>query len=265
MRNSYVKFDDYVEPVRNYLNDDFGYQIVPGFHKKSMLFIRQGILQAEDSLSSIGGTTKESFYGIYKSADDFGVETSSGQLITITFTMDAAFENYQRTVYNILDMSGQLGGLYEVFEVMFGFFATALASKILTFTIMKRMYHEDLDHPNSDIDKIRNHKFRGNHKNSVYPIDSPSQNIISMNEESKTPSTPSDTDSLKSSKYESRNELQLSTIRIFGSQNELVQKLKETVSKKRKFEFKCSDIISSLMPLGSCSTKSKTKSKCDLV
>ena len=188
-RNSYVNFDDYNNPVQDYLITDQSYKIIPGFHKTGMLYIKHATLEADDSITGFESTGNYDFYSMEKSVTDIELESSTNRrLVSVAFTMDSLEEHYQRTVYKLLDLTGQLGGLYEILEIALGCLVGSLASKLLTLTIMSRMYHTTK--PGSEID-IKHAKATKN-SSSIFPL----------NEEDKDDSkSNSDLSSIKSAKY----------------------------------------------------------------
>ena len=48
--NTFFDFDDYVAPVHTYLDDRFYFDLVPGFEKEQILYIKQNGAELQDSV-----------------------------------------------------------------------------------------------------------------------------------------------------------------------------------------------------------------------
>ena len=48
--NTFFDFDDYVEPVHTYLDDRFIFDLIAGFEKQNILYIKQNTAELQDSV-----------------------------------------------------------------------------------------------------------------------------------------------------------------------------------------------------------------------
>ena len=82
-----------------------------------------------------------SFYSIGDVDQDFDTEESDGVVLSIRIIQDDDVHNYERKVYSLLDMFGQIGGVYEIirliFEILVGFFA----KRIMMYTLFSYIYY----------------------------------------------------------------------------------------------------------------------------
>lgn len=71
-------------------------------------------------------------------------------LATFLIAIDEETAYYSRTVYSILDLTGQLGGVFEIFDIFGGIFIGLFADKLFVFSIISRLYQTKV---NSHVDK----------------------------------------------------------------------------------------------------------------
>lgn len=54
---------------------------------------------------------------------------------------DAESKVYERKVFGILEVTGMIGGLFEVFERAGGFLVVLFSGKIFLYEILSKLYH----------------------------------------------------------------------------------------------------------------------------
>jgi hypothetical protein len=63
--------------------------------------------------------------------------------IAATFQKDAYSNTFERAVFSILDLTGMLGGLFEVLERCGAMFVGFFADKIFLFSVISKLYQVD--------------------------------------------------------------------------------------------------------------------------
>ena len=106
--NSYVDFNDYDTPVKRYLDDRYTYSLTPGTRKIIRSFIRPNTAEFKDSLLDIGFSENKEFYSIERVDSDFTIEPATGTLFDYIMLLDPNQDNYERNVYTLFDLSGQI-------------------------------------------------------------------------------------------------------------------------------------------------------------
>ena len=149
--NSYVDFDDYDNPVKRYFDDRYSYRLTSGFRKISRAYIRPNKAEFRDSLVDLEFSEKKEFYSVESTIDDFSAEFDNGNLFTYQMLLDHNRDNYERSVYTLTDMFGQVGGVFELFKAIGSVLIGFISSKILVLTMMGSMYHVQV--PEKDEDK----------------------------------------------------------------------------------------------------------------
>jgi hypothetical protein len=136
-----------------------------------------------DALFSVGENEKSgTFYSVQKYDYDFTLEFNRNML-SATFFIDSTEHYYERKVYNIFDLTGQTGGLYEILTLAGSIFVAFFSENILMLSLISSLYQtedkkEVCDYP------ILN---QNNITSKVVPIDSKIEEEKDVEEEEKNP------------------------------------------------------------------------------
>jgi hypothetical protein len=137
-----MDFEDYDEVVKSYLDDSFSYRIMPDFTKEAIVFVRKNKAELEDSFLQLGMKDKKEFVSISTTnVDVYHRRTNVMTTATVRFVVDPKQETYERVIFSILDLTGQVGGLYEVFEVVGAFIIGYFTEKLFYYSMFKKIYH----------------------------------------------------------------------------------------------------------------------------
>ena len=69
--------------------------------------------------------------------NNYSVYESSPFFLRSEISISEEIEIYERTVFSILDLTGQIGGIYELLEVIAAFFVGYYNTKIFNFELVK--------------------------------------------------------------------------------------------------------------------------------
>jgi hypothetical protein len=72
----------------------------------------------------------------------------------MTFTKDQFSEAYERSVFSFFDLTGNLGGLFEILELSGSLFVGFFAGKIFLYSILSRLYQVDRYDGGDDKEKL---------------------------------------------------------------------------------------------------------------
>lgn len=64
-------------------------------------------------------------------------------ILACTFVKDQATDSYERSVFGVLDLTGNLGGLFEVLSILGSFVVGFFADRIFLYTFLSKLYHID--------------------------------------------------------------------------------------------------------------------------
>lgn len=128
--NSVVDLVDYNMPVKYYIDDSFYWQTMPGFRKKADMELSKNVGNFIDNLLQITSVPSEYFYQVKPGKENIILTNTDGEFMTIYLRTDEQYDQYDRKVYSIGDLLGQLGGFFEVLHA---------AGWFLTFMITERL------------------------------------------------------------------------------------------------------------------------------
>jgi hypothetical protein len=136
-----------------------------------------------DDLLSIGENEKTgSFYSVEKYDYDFTLE-SNKHMLSANFLIDSTEHYYERKVYNIFDLTGQTGGLYEILTIAGSIFVAFFSENILMLSLISSLYQTE------DNKEVRDYPIlnQNNITSKVVPIDYKIEEEKEVNEEEKAP------------------------------------------------------------------------------
>ena len=137
--NSYMDFNDFSTPVKTFLDDRNAFTIVPSFTKYVKLYARLNDANLDDDYLGLKSPKNEKFWIVNKSIVDLAVLTNNAVLDASIF-IDCNKDTYKRTVFTIMDLFGNVGGIYGLFMSAWGFFVGIISSQILLASVFRRLY-----------------------------------------------------------------------------------------------------------------------------
>ena len=145
MINNYFDFDDFNQPIKSFLDDQFFYPLTSGFTKNANMYIRQNTAEQKDSLFRYQPSgTQSSFISIESVIDKFIKINSQKNVLLASFYKDPKSYNYERTVFSFLDCWGLIGGVNEILEIWGKLIVSLFSGKIFAFSILSALYQVDL-------------------------------------------------------------------------------------------------------------------------
>ena len=138
--NWYVDFDDYDSPIKAYFDDIYSYQLAPGFNKQLKLYIKQNDVELNDAFVQISNSKEMSFLSVDRFTLDLFSESSSGEIFDVTVRLDPYKDSYQRVVYSLLDVFGTVGGVFQVFQTVFGVIIGIITTEAFLSSAFRRLY-----------------------------------------------------------------------------------------------------------------------------
>ena len=172
--NTYFDFGDYDNPVNHFLDEQFFWDLAPGFRKKTDIYIRQSKAVLIDDLVQLGQKNKIDFYEVVDFREQFELEdtVSDFEFLSIFIRLDPKSDVYERRVYSIGDLLGQAGGVYESLMVMGALFVGIFSERLFISAIMKKIYQIDQIRENEVIEQAKKKKNRDrSNKTKINPID----------------------------------------------------------------------------------------------
>lgn len=139
--NKFFDLADYDTPIKNYIEHKFTFELVSGFHKWANLYVKKSEAELDDHILQISNTNKIDFLSIDNFLVDFGPEKGDQALLSLYIRQDSSIDYYERRVYSLLDLTGQVGGLFEVFQAIGSLLVGFFAHKLLLYSFFNKLYH----------------------------------------------------------------------------------------------------------------------------
>jgi hypothetical protein len=118
---------------------------------------------------------EQHFYQLTKGRESTILSNSEGEFMTIYLRTDEMYQFYDRKVYSIGDLIGQIGGFFEVIHALGMFLTFLIAERLATAALATRVYHiSDNESPPSS----NNSQDSNNDRHNKMPITKkPTRNI----------------------------------------------------------------------------------------
>ena len=110
------------------------------------------------------------FWSIDQIHYDIGGVDLKNSILKASFQLDDHQDQYQRVVYSFFDMTGQIGGVYEIIAIVVGFIINAFNKRMLVYSLIGSLYYtRKPDHAeDSGLDNTLNY-LRSNRTTRVEP------------------------------------------------------------------------------------------------
>ncbi|CAI2361436.1 unnamed protein product [Moneuplotes crassus] len=141
----YFDFDDYDNPIKGHLDDQYNFRVAAGIRKYVRMYLRKNKVSLLDSVYPFDIEQEKSFYSIGKHNLDFTNEhnTNDPYLIDFEIFQDNTIDLYERRVYSFLDLTGQLGGFFEILVIFGGLFVNYFSTKLYNYSLFNQLYCAD--------------------------------------------------------------------------------------------------------------------------
>ena len=140
-----------------------------------LYFIEYSILATNIGIVQINQVDTHSFYSIGEVDQDLDTEEADGVMLSIRIVQDDDVNIYERKVFSLLEMFGQMGGVYEVIRLTFELFVAFFAKRLMMYTLFSHIYYTEDHPPNNSGANSQTHS-------PVYPKETVNNtNIISLN------------------------------------------------------------------------------------
>ena len=137
----YFDSDDYETPIKRIFDSRFSYQLLTKLHKKSSLFIKRTNIALYDNIWNPDAKVDYSYYSAESYKDDFEViETTENNLLTLYLVQDSTSESFERRVYTVMDLFGQLGGIYGILTIIGGYLVNSFWDKMYQYSFFNKLY-----------------------------------------------------------------------------------------------------------------------------
>ena len=162
--NSYFDFDNYENPVRTYLDDRYVFSTLPYYSKEIRFYMSKNEAEVQDAFFNYApGGDKIEFVSVNRVDQNLEADSeNSGELLKLFFFKDYNYQYYERSVFSLLDLTGNLGGVNEVLEITGGILVGFFADKLFFYSIISSLFQVETLSKNeieSESDKQRINRY----------------------------------------------------------------------------------------------------------
>ena len=139
--NFYFDSNDFVKPIKSYIDDKYWFAIIPTMRLDADVFVRYNTLSLQDGFVQISGDTKDEFMSVPQAIqriDDFSA--SDGKFVRIYFRVDPIVTGYNRQVYSSGDFFAQIGGVYSFLYSIGAVIVYVFSEKLFVAALSKKLY-----------------------------------------------------------------------------------------------------------------------------
>jgi hypothetical protein len=159
--SQYLDFDDYETPVKKMIDDKFSMLLTPNadLMKQRTIFVRKNNAVLNDYYFNLGLPftetliTEREFFSITDSQYDMHEKLHDPAIASYRFFVDPQEDYYSRNVFTFIDLLGQLGGVYEIFDLFGIVFVGFIAHRLFQFSILSRLYQVNTKNDNEIPDR----------------------------------------------------------------------------------------------------------------
>ena len=171
--NTFFDFGNYDNPVNHFLDEQFFWDLAPGFRKKTDIYIRRNEAVLIDDLVQLGQENEVDFFQVVDFREQFELEdlVDDFEFLSVFIRLDPKSDVYERRVYSIGDLLGQMGGVYESLMIIGAMFVGIFSERLFISAILRKIYQIDQIREKEVIEQAKNKRNSKNKKNRVDPTD----------------------------------------------------------------------------------------------
>lgn len=144
MIDSYFNLRNFTQPIGSFLTEKYYYYCVPGTIKYTDIFIKENKLELTDNFLQLGGPVEKKFYSVSDVKESWAYY-GGPEYVYVKLQLDPETQLYKRTVYSILDLIGQLGGVFGILSSVFTLIVGIYSENMLFHSIVKKCYQVEAD------------------------------------------------------------------------------------------------------------------------
>ena len=137
--NKYLDFNDYVTPIKSYIDDRYYLYLTPTFNKVSRIYLQQNEAVLNDDYLGISSASKHKYFNVEKFIIDNSILPS--KYISFALMLGPSKNNYSRSVFTIMGLFGSVGGVYGLLQSIWGVLVGFVSSQIMLASVFRRLYY----------------------------------------------------------------------------------------------------------------------------
>ena len=139
--NKYMDFTDFNTPVKSYVDDRNYFYLYPTATKLWRVYLQQNEAITNDDYLQIRPASDTNYFSIEKTIVDFSYQ--SDKIISISVMLGPNKNTYSRSVFTIMDLFGNVGGIYGLLQSVWGILVGVVSTQIMLASVFRRLYYTD--------------------------------------------------------------------------------------------------------------------------
>eukprot|EP00347_Sterkiella_histriomuscorum_P021707 403333044 len=166
--NQYFDFDDFENPIKQYIDDRYYIPIEPAIQKSIEIYIKRSKTKQNDNYIPFSPQVDQEFASVeniqpYTAKSDYG---GTECFARVTLGIDLQYDIYSRQVYTFADLLSDMGGIYSSLFAFGALIVGLFSENLFYYQIIKDLYQA---RPRQDQQNKNNSKNGEKPKNSTPP------------------------------------------------------------------------------------------------
>ena len=138
--NVYLDFTDLNQFIKNYIKSEIIRFVNKDFTSGLRVYLRKNYYNIRDSIwPSFWNDEKVGEFSSIERVENFVQNKYAKSIFRIEIYIDPQVDNYSARIINILDITGTIGGVFELLKITIGFVIGIYSSKSLNRSIENRL------------------------------------------------------------------------------------------------------------------------------
>lgn len=138
MVQPFMDFENLDEPIQTIVEDTRTVPLEDDRHHSKGIYLKKNTYQTFDNIWYNEASKSGTFYSIERIDDNERIRWNANYAM-ISVALGSEVNEYERRVYNLLDLTGNIGGLFEILEISLLFVVGLYQSKLLQYTIVNQI------------------------------------------------------------------------------------------------------------------------------
>ena len=143
IRNAYYDINDIDDPIKYFYDTSITTKALDDYTRINEVFIRKVTYTIDDNYLMSNQQRKGKFYKIGRVDKDIDDQKDAHIMAVFILSLDHQHESIETSVYTVVDLFGQLGGAFEIFEVAGKLLIGTYANKLFYHYAINCMHKQD--------------------------------------------------------------------------------------------------------------------------
>ena len=150
MIDRYFDKESFDKPVKKHLTQNYFYVMDAGYFRNIEIFVQENQIDLLDDYMLVEGSKDGRYYSV-ADQKDVRSHTTSDLFGIITLSLHPETKIFKRTVFTILDVLSQIGGIFSLLQSLCGVIVGIYAQKMLFYAIFSKCYTFDQNQGKGDL------------------------------------------------------------------------------------------------------------------